>query len=197
MTYECIVWQSSMLKMRNENKSINLISAGKSDFKSCAASLFRKNPSAAFCRIKKYSNLCLSTAHTTLPHSLESTQTVYDERGKTGKGCERISFLHPQHQKFSYFSHTNSHTEGELFGVDGNEKKSKPFGSRRRAKAFWGCVKGVRVRICDKKWLYGSCTLKSFSFREKSMCRLLVAVKDSKSRNRKWTEWKFEFFSGK
>jgi hypothetical protein len=28
-------------------------------------------------------------------------------------------------------------------------------------------VKGVRVRICDKKWLYGSCILKSFSFGKK------------------------------
>jgi hypothetical protein len=53
------------------------------------------------------------------------------------------------------------------------KKKSKPFGSRRRAKAFWGCVKGVRVRICDKKWLYGSCILKSFSFLDEKHVQII------------------------
>jgi hypothetical protein len=196
MTYECIVWQSSMLKMRNENKSINLISAGKSDSESCAASLFWRIPlplSAASRNIQIY----VFQQHIQLsPIPSNRRRQCTTSEGKQGRDVrEYPSYTH--NIKNFPTSHTQTHTQGELFGVDGNEKKSKPFGSRRRAKAFWGCVKGVRVRICDKKWLYGSCTLKSFSFREKSMCRLLVAVKDSKSWNRKWTEWKFEFFSGK
>jgi hypothetical protein len=173
-----------MLKMRNENKSINLISAGKSDFKSCAASLFRKIPlplSAASRNIQIY----VFQQHTQLsPIPSNRRRQCTTSEGKRGRDVrEYPSYTH--NIKNFPTSHTQTHTQGELFGVDGNEKKSKPFGSRRRAKAFWGCVKGVRVRICDKKWLYGSCTLKSFSFREKNMCRLLVAVKDSKSRNRK------------
>lgn len=129
------------------------------------------------------------------PIPSESTQTVCDERRKNREGMWEYPPT-PSTSKIFLQTHTQTHTQGELFGVDGNEKKSKPFGSRRRAKAFWGCVKGVRVRICDKKWLYGSWTLKSFSFREENMCRLLV-VKNLESRNWKWISGNLSFSRGK
>lgn len=126
-------------------------------------------------KIFKYSHQDAQKGRENLPHPhLNFHQRRHCKR-EWKKRDVRISFT-PTTSK--YFP--SAHTQRELFGVDGNEKKSKPFGGRRQAKAFWGCVKGVRVRICDKKWLYGSCTLKSFFFRRKHV-RIISALGDSKS----------------
>lgn len=63
-------------------------------------------------------------------------------------------------------------TQTPTVGVDGNEKKVQAIRWQAAGESVLGmCEKGVRVWICDKKWLYGSCTLEYFPFGE-SMCKL-------------------------
>lgn len=151
-----------IVKMRNENLSIKLSVVGRH----LSVNQNWKHHFVPHLKIFKFH---VFKQHKHSPTPSFNADSVQARRQK--EGCENILFTPTTTSQIFPF-HTQTHTQRELFGVDGNEKKkSKPFGSRRRAKAFWGCVKGVRVRICDKKWLYGSCTLKSFSFRKKSMCR--------------------------
>lgn len=146
MTYECIVHRQTtsiiVIRMRNENKAWNvcvgectcsrfifILSTFKERFK---FNLAKRRGNAVW-------NECWSF-HSLLPQPsvrentlFINTQNADIERRQGKEGCENILYTH--------IESFPTHTDIQRLVSMAMKKKSKPFGGRRQAKAFWGCVK--------------------------------------------------------